>query len=195
MSVSFDGASTLQAATSHQCSRDADGDGEGGRNGYPSDSVVSALIRDKLHVVSSENHDQIKEEASDSEETPCSSSGPDGEGVGATARTPIVNSPGAFWQEVATSLYQACAQWPRRRGFWQLTSISGTDSASGADFVCPANDSKHSIKSHLFVWCITPWDAHDGGQRWFSCAKILLFTADLSIIFFWRLFSFLNYAT
>ena len=38
MSVSFDSASTLQAATSHQCSRDVDGDGEGGRNGYPSDS-------------------------------------------------------------------------------------------------------------------------------------------------------------
>jgi len=84
MSVSFDGASTLQAATSHQCSRDANGDGEGGRNGYPSDSVEAALIRDKLRVVSSENHDQMDEEASDSEETPCSSSGTDGEGVGAT---------------------------------------------------------------------------------------------------------------
>jgi len=87
MSVSFDGASTLQAATSHQCSRDADGDGEGvegGRNGYSSDSVEAALIRDKLHVVPSENHDQMEEEASDSEETPCSSSGTDGEGVGAT---------------------------------------------------------------------------------------------------------------
>ena len=36
MSVSFDSMQT-QAATSHQCSRDADGDGEGGRNGYPSD--------------------------------------------------------------------------------------------------------------------------------------------------------------
>jgi len=45
MSVSFNEASTLQAATSHQCSRDADGDGEGGRNGYPSDSVETALIR------------------------------------------------------------------------------------------------------------------------------------------------------
>jgi len=84
MSVSFDKASTLQAATSHQCSRDADCDGEGGRNGYPSDSVEAALIRDKLHVVSSENHDQVDEEASGSEETPCSSSGSDGEGVGTT---------------------------------------------------------------------------------------------------------------
>jgi len=84
MSVSFDKASTLQAATSHQCSRDADGDGEGGRNGYPSDSVEAALIRDKLHVVSSEDHDQMQEEVSDSEETPCSSRGTDGEGVGAT---------------------------------------------------------------------------------------------------------------
>jgi len=84
MSVSFDSALTLQAATSHQCSRDADGDGERGRNGYPSDSAEAALIRDKLHVVTSENHDQMDEEASDSEETPCSSSGTDGEGVGAT---------------------------------------------------------------------------------------------------------------
>jgi len=83
MSVSFDEASTLQAATSHQCSRDADGDGEGGRNGYPSDSVEVALIRDKFDV-SSEDHDQMQEEASDSEETPCTSSDTDGEGVGAT---------------------------------------------------------------------------------------------------------------
>jgi len=84
MSVSFDKASTLQAAISHQCSRDADGDGERGRNGYPSDSVEAALIRDKLHVVPSEDHDQMEEEASDSKETPYSSSGTDSEGVGAT---------------------------------------------------------------------------------------------------------------
>jgi len=86
MSVSFDSASTLQAATSHQCSHDADGDGEGGRNGYPSDSVEAALIRDKLDVVSSENHDQMEGEASGSEETPYSSSGSDGEGVGSTCQ-------------------------------------------------------------------------------------------------------------
>ena len=88
MSVSFDNAVTLQSVTSHQCSRDADGDGEGGRNGYPSDSVEAALIRDKLHVVISENHDQMDEVASDSEETPCSSSGTGGEGVGATGVLP-----------------------------------------------------------------------------------------------------------
>jgi len=84
MSVSFDKAPTLQAAISHQCSRDADGNGEGGRNGYPSDSVEAALIRDKFDVVPSEDHDQMQEEASDSEETPCTSSGSDGEGVGTT---------------------------------------------------------------------------------------------------------------
>jgi len=84
MSVSFDSASTLQAATSHQCSRNVDGDGEGGRNGYPSDSVEAALIREKLYVVPSEDHDQMEEEASDSEEASCPSSGTDGEGVGAT---------------------------------------------------------------------------------------------------------------
>jgi len=84
MSVSFNEASTLQAATSHQCSRDADGDGEGGRNGYPSDSVEAALIRDKYDVVSSENHDQMAGETSGSEETPCTSSDTDGEGAGAT---------------------------------------------------------------------------------------------------------------
>ena len=46
--------------------------------------MEAALIRDKLHVVPSENHDQMDDEASDSEETPCSSSGTDGEGVDAT---------------------------------------------------------------------------------------------------------------
>jgi len=40
-----------------------------------------------------------------------------------------------------------------------LTSTAGTDSASGTDFACPANDYKHSIKSDLSIWCT------DGGQR------------------------------
>ena len=84
MSVSFNEAPARQAATSHQCSRDVDGDGEGGRNGYHSDSVEAALIRDKFDVVPSEDHDQMQEEASDSEETPYTSSDTDGEGVGAT---------------------------------------------------------------------------------------------------------------
>jgi len=74
MSVSFDSASTLQAATSHQCSRDADGDGEGGRNGYPYDSVEAALTKKKLHVVQSKDHDRMEEEPSDSEEAPCPTS-------------------------------------------------------------------------------------------------------------------------
>jgi len=72
MSVSFDSASTLQAATSHQCSRDADGDGEGGRNGYPSDSAKVTLTHKKFYVDASEDHDQTGEEPSDSEEAPCS---------------------------------------------------------------------------------------------------------------------------
>jgi len=55
---------------------------EAGRNGYPSDSVEAALIREKFYVVSSEDHDRMEEEASDSEEAPCPSSGMDGEGVG-----------------------------------------------------------------------------------------------------------------
>jgi len=84
LSVSFNEASTLQAVTSHQCSRDAYGNVEGGRNGYPSDSVEAALIRDKFDVVPSEDHDQMQEEASVCEETPCTSSDTDGEGVGAT---------------------------------------------------------------------------------------------------------------
>ena len=46
--------------------------------------MEAALIRDKFDVVSSENHDQMKGEASGSEETPCTSSDTDGEGVGAT---------------------------------------------------------------------------------------------------------------
>jgi len=46
--------------------------------------VEAALIRDKLHVVPSEDHDQMEDEASDSEETPYSSSCTEGEGVGAT---------------------------------------------------------------------------------------------------------------
>jgi len=67
MSVSFDSASTLQAATSHQCSRDTDEDGEGGQNGYPSDSVEAAVTKKKLFVVHSEDHDRMEEEPSDSE--------------------------------------------------------------------------------------------------------------------------------
>ena len=59
MSVSFDSAVTLQSATSHQCSRDADGDGEGGRNGYPSDSMKAVLTK-KFYVAESEDHDQTK---------------------------------------------------------------------------------------------------------------------------------------
>jgi len=46
--------------------------------------VEAALIRDKFDVVPSEDHDQMHEDASDSEETPCTSSDTDGEGVGAT---------------------------------------------------------------------------------------------------------------
>jgi len=95
MSVSFDSASTLQAATSHQCSRDADGDGEGGRNGYPSDSAEAALTSKKFYVVQSEDHDRMEEEPFDSEEAPCPTSddesldedeanSSDGEGAGAT---------------------------------------------------------------------------------------------------------------
>ena len=72
MSVSFDSALTLQAATSHQCSHDTDGDGEGGRNGYPSDSAKATLTREKYHVDVSEDHDHMGEEPSDSEEAPCS---------------------------------------------------------------------------------------------------------------------------
>jgi len=72
MSVSFDSALTLQAATSHQCSRDANGDGEGGRNGYHSDSAKATLTREKMYVDDPEDHDQIEEEPSDSEEAPCS---------------------------------------------------------------------------------------------------------------------------
>ena len=77
MSVSCSTASTLQTATSHQCSRDADGDGEGGRNGYPSDSMKAALIRDKFYVDPSEDHDRMEEEESDSEDAPCPSSDSD----------------------------------------------------------------------------------------------------------------------
>ena len=50
--------------------------------------MEAALIRDKIHVVTSKDHDQMDEEASDSEETPCSSSGSDGEGVGTTLCLP-----------------------------------------------------------------------------------------------------------
>ena len=69
----------LPPAINAVVNRDADGDGEGGRNGYPSDSVEAALIRGELYVVPSEDHDQMEEEASDSEEAPCPSSDSDGE--------------------------------------------------------------------------------------------------------------------
>ena len=92
MSVSFDSALTLQAATSHQCSRDANGDGEGGRNGYPSDSVEAALIRKKFDVDQSEDHDRMEKETFDSEKASCPSSevdSSDGEGVGTTTITQL----------------------------------------------------------------------------------------------------------
>ena len=76
MSVSFDSAVTQQSATSHQCSRDADGDGEGGRNGYPSDSMKAVLTK-KFYVAESEDHDQTREEEFDSEEAPCPTSDED----------------------------------------------------------------------------------------------------------------------
>ena len=76
MSVSFDNASTLQATTSHQCSRDADGDGEGGRNGYPSDSMKATLTK-KYYVAESEDHGQTRPEEFDSEEAPCPTSDED----------------------------------------------------------------------------------------------------------------------
>jgi len=79
MSVSFDSAVTLQTAISHQCSRDADEDSEGGRNGYPSDSVKAALTRDKCYVAESEDHDRTGEEPFDSEEAPCPTSDGDDE--------------------------------------------------------------------------------------------------------------------
>ena len=94
MSVSFDNAVTLQSVTSHQCSRDADGDGEGGRNGYPSDSMKATLTK-KYYIAESEDHDQTRVEEFDSEEAPCPTSDEDdndeeeadctdGEGAGAT---------------------------------------------------------------------------------------------------------------
>jgi len=46
--------------------------------------VEPALIREKLYVVLSEDHDQMEEEASDSEEALCPSSDTDGESAGAT---------------------------------------------------------------------------------------------------------------
>jgi len=49
------------AATSHQCSRDADGDGEGGRSNYPSDPAEVALTKKKFHAAHSEDHDQMEE--------------------------------------------------------------------------------------------------------------------------------------
>jgi len=66
MSVSFDSIET-QAATSYRCSRDADGVGEGGRNGYLSDPAEAALTKKKCYVTHSKDHDQMEEEASDAE--------------------------------------------------------------------------------------------------------------------------------
>jgi len=94
MSVSFDNAATLQSTISHQCSRDADGNGEGGRNGYPSDSMKATLTK-KYYVADSDDHNQTKVEEFDSEEAPCPTSdeddndeeeadSTDGEGAGAT---------------------------------------------------------------------------------------------------------------
>jgi len=94
MSVSFDNVATLQSATSHQCSRDADGNGEGGRNGYPSDSM-KATLTEKFNVAEPEDHDRTRGEEFDSGEAPCPTSdeddsdeeeadSSDGEGAGAT---------------------------------------------------------------------------------------------------------------
>jgi len=101
---------TQQAATSHQCSRDADGNGEGGRNGYPSDSVKAALTREKYYVAEPEDHDRTRVEEFDSGEAPDPTSdgedsdeeevdSSDGEGVGATA----VNGP-RVWNSLPASI-------------------------------------------------------------------------------------------
>jgi len=66
MSVSIEDTQTHQAATSYRCSRDADRDGEGGRNGYPSDPEQAALTKKKYYVAHSEDRDRMEEEASDS---------------------------------------------------------------------------------------------------------------------------------
>jgi len=76
MSVSFDNVATLQSATSHQCSRDADGNGEGGRNGYTSDSV-KAVLTEKYYVAEPEDHDRTRVEEFDSGEAPCPTSDED----------------------------------------------------------------------------------------------------------------------
>jgi len=75
---------------------------------YPSDSVEAALIREKLYVVPSEDHDQMEKEASDSEEAPCPSSdsdgeadSTDGEGAGATKQKSSINRV-AYKRSVAT---------------------------------------------------------------------------------------------
>jgi len=62
MSVSFDSMQT-QAATSHQCSPDADGDGKGGWNGYTSDRENAVLQMKKYYVDNSEDHNQMEQEA------------------------------------------------------------------------------------------------------------------------------------
>jgi len=94
MSVSFDNVAILQSATSHQCSRDADGNGEGGRNGYSSDSM-KATLTEKFNVAEPEDHDRTRVEEFDSGEAPCPTSdeddsdeeevdSSDGKGAGAT---------------------------------------------------------------------------------------------------------------
>jgi len=65
MSASISSMQT-QAVATHQCSRDTNGDGEGGRSNYPSDPQQAAFIK-KKYVAHSEDHDQMEEEASDSE--------------------------------------------------------------------------------------------------------------------------------
>ena len=112
MSVSFDSAVTQQSATSHQCSRDADGDGEGGRNGYPSDSMKANLTK-KFYVAEPEDHDQTRTEEFDSGEAPYPTSdeddsdeeeadSSDSEGAGAT-ETRIPGLQFCRWQYIGSS--------------------------------------------------------------------------------------------
>jgi len=112
MSVSFANVATLQSATSHQCSRDADGNGEGGRNGYPSDSMKATLTK-KYYVAEPGDHDQTEAEEFDPGEAPCPTSdedysddeeadSTDDEGAGATI-SPC--SPWSRW--IASWLHRA----------------------------------------------------------------------------------------
>jgi len=66
MSVSIEDTQT-QAATAHQCRRDADGVDEGGWSNYPSDPQRTALQKKKFYVSHSEDRDRTAEETSDSE--------------------------------------------------------------------------------------------------------------------------------